>query len=124
VRLTRYHDRITGSVTVAGDETLRVSLIDPEPISGGDVQYVSNMNLARLGEEALLVQVDPGYQFRRAERGRPEISTFERRHWAAEGVDPVYPIVASFTRCDTGFPQIRFVLDPGRTATEGTRRIR
>jgi hypothetical protein len=125
VRLSRYHDRIVGSVTDDdGREVLRVALVDPEPISGGDVQYVANMNLATLGGEPLLVQVDPEYTFHRAERGRPELASFDRAAWRAEGVEPVYPIVASFTTVDTGFPAIRFVLDPGKLAMEGTRRLR
>ena len=28
-----------------------MSLIDPQPISGGDIQYVANMNLARVGSD-------------------------------------------------------------------------
>ncbi len=125
VRLQRYHDRITGSVSVDGREILRASLIDPTPISGGDIQYVANMNLARVGSngEGALVQVDPEYTFHKAERGRPELATFDRAAWRAEGVDPVWPIVASFTTCDSGFPRIRFVLDPARPAVVGTRRV-
>lgn len=125
VKIARYHDRIVATVAKDGVEILRASLVDPEPISGGDVQYVANMNLARqAGGEPLLVQIDPEYRFHRAERGRADIATFDRAAWGAEGVDPVYPIVASFTQCDTGFPAIRFVLDPAKTAVEGTRKIR
>ncbi len=125
VKLSRYHDRITATVTKDGAEILRASLIDPEPISGGDIQYVANMNLAKQQDGApVLLQVDPEYKFHRAERGRAEITTFDRSAWSAEGVDPAYPIVASFAQCDTGFPAIRFVLDPSKTAIEGTRKIR
>jgi hypothetical protein len=125
VKIARYHDRIVATVAKDGADILRTSLIDPELISGGDVQYVANMNLARQNNgDPVLVQVDPEYRFHRAERGRADLGTFDRAAWSAEGVDPVYPIVASFTRCDTGFPAIRFVLDPSKTALEGTRRIR
>lgn len=125
VKLSRYHDRIAASVADGGRDVLRVSLIDPEPISGGDIQYVANMNIAKLsGAEPVLVQVDPEYRFHRAERGRPQLDAFDRAAWNAEGVEPVYPMVASSTQCDTGFPAIRFVLDPDKTALEGTRRIR
>ncbi len=125
VKIARYHDRIVATVAAGGAEILRMSLIDPEPISGGDVQYVANMNLARGADsEPILVQVDPEYRFHRAERGRADIATFDRAAWRAEGVDPVYPIIASFTQCDTGFPAIRFVLDPNKSAIEGTRKIR
>ena len=123
VRLRRYHDRIAGSVRLDGAEILTASLIDPEPISGGDVQYVANMNLARDADgKAVLVQVDPGYVFHKAERGRPEVS-FDGRAWRAERLDPVWPIAASWAQVDTGFPKIRFVLDPDQPAMTGTRRI-
>lgn len=125
VRLQRYHDRISGSVRTEGGDALRVSLVDPEPISGGDIQYVANMHLARTRDGAgVLVQVDPEYRFHRAERGRPELSTFDRAACRAEGVEPVWPIVASYTVCDTGFPRIRYVLDPNQPAISGTRKLR
>jgi hypothetical protein len=126
VHLHRYHDRITATVNTGAGQVLNVSLVDPQPISGGDIQYVANMNLARAAgyDTGALVQVDPEYRFHRAERGRPEVQVFDRDAWSASGVDPVYPIVASFTTCDTGFPQIRYVLDPGRMAIAGTRKLR
>lgn len=125
VKLSRYHDRITATVTADGAEILRASLVDPEPISGGDIQYVANMNLVRVKDGApALVQVDPEYRFHRAERGRPELATFDRAAWGAERVEPVYPMVASFAQCDTGFPAIRYVLDPDKPAVEGTRKLR
>jgi hypothetical protein len=126
VRLRRYHDRITGSVTVDGDQILEASLLNPEPISGSDVQYVASMNLARLEAEGgapVLVQVDPEYTFHRAERGRPRLSIFVPEAWDAEGLRPVYPIVASFAKVDTGLPRIRYVLDPERPAVQGTRAV-
>jgi len=127
ITLRRYHDRIGATVVVDGAEVLRVSLIDPEPISGADVFYVASMNLARVTEDGeehvVLVQVDPEYRFHRAERGRPEIAIFGRAAWAAEDVEPVYPVVASAAVCDTGFPAIRYVCDALRPAIAGTRKV-
>jgi hypothetical protein len=125
VRLRRYHDRITGSVRADGREILRASLVDPQPISGGDIQYVANMNLARAPgcEDGALIQVDPEYVFHGAERGRPELAVFDQAAWRAPGVEVVWPIVASFTVSDSGFPRIRFVLNPTTPAVAGTRRV-
>jgi hypothetical protein len=126
VRLQRFHDRIVGTVRDDGREILRVALDNPEPISGGDVQYVSNMNLAKLagnGGAATLIQVDPDYVFHRADRGTPRIEEFERDAWAAVGIHPVYPITATFVLCDTGFPRIRYVVDPTKPAIAGTRKV-
>jgi hypothetical protein len=124
VRLKRFHDRIIGTVARGGAEVIRISLVDPEPISGGDIQYVANMNLARDPEgRGALVQVDPNYAFHKAERGRPDIAVFDRAAWRAEGVEPVWPIAASWALCDTGFPKIRYVLDPDQPARAGTRKL-
>jgi hypothetical protein len=123
VRLQRFHDRIVGTVMRGGREILRAALADPEPISGGDVQYVSNMHLAQGPEGPALVQVDPGYTFHRAERGRPELAAFEREAWCAEEVEPAWPVTASAVLCDTGFPRIRYVLDPSKPAIAGTRKV-
>jgi hypothetical protein len=123
VKLRSFHDRVVATVVDGGREILRASLLNPEPISGGDVQYVANMNLAKLDGAPTLVQVDPEYRFHRADRGRPHVEVFERESWAAERVDPVFPITATSVLCDTGFPQIRYVIDPMKPAIAGTRKI-
>ncbi|MEX2227631.1 MAG: acetoacetate decarboxylase family protein [Dehalococcoidia bacterium] len=126
VGLRVFHDRIVGVVNDGGREILRASLINPEPISGGDVQYVSNLHLAKLADDGgsgTLIQVDPDYRFHRADRGRPQIETFERDAWSAANVAPVFPIAATFVLCDTGFPKIRYVIDPSRPAIAGTRKV-
>jgi hypothetical protein len=125
VRLRRFHDRVVGSVTLDGAEILRASLVDPEPISGGDIQYVASMHLARTPDDngrGALIQVDPEYKFHRAERGEPQLS-FDRAAWRAEGVEPVWPVAATFALVDTGFPKIRYVLDPTLPAIAGTRKV-
>ena len=82
-----------------------MSLVDPEPINGGDVQYVATMNLANgARRRPVLVQVDADCTFHKAERGRPQVEVFERAAWQAEGVDPVYPMNASYTTVDAGLP--------------------
>jgi hypothetical protein len=128
VRLRHLHDRVVASVERDGREILNVELVDPQFISGGDVQYTANMNLARVPREGgvapRLVQVDPEYTFHRAERGRPRIVTFDRAAWNAEGVEPVYPVSATFATCDVTLPRIRYIMDPDRPAMEGTETVK
>ena len=124
VKLRRFHDRVIATVADDRGEILRISLIDPEPISGNDLQYVAGMNLARDADgRPALVQVDPDYRFHKAERGRPEVGVFDQAAWRAEGVTPVWPVAASWSLADTGFPKIRFVLDPDQPAMVGTRKV-
>ena len=64
-----------------GRPILQVSLVDPVPVTGHDVQYPPGMHLARVTRDGVLkpriVQVDSEYVFRRADRGRPELTHFD-----------------------------------------------
>ena len=128
VSVRRHYDQVLGSVTRDGTTILELALVDPEPIAGGDVQYIAAVNLARLIEDGrptpYLVQVDPHYTFQKAERGRPRVSRFEARRWNAEPLRLTHPISASLTTCDTDLPRIRFIMDPEHPVVQGTRRIR
>jgi hypothetical protein len=118
VTLKRGYDRVTTSVRHNGKLILEGALINPEPISGGDVQYLANMNLARVvrdgAEVVRLVQVDPDYTFHKADRGKPQLTAFDADAWGLPGADPWFPISASVTTCDMTLPHIRYVVDPAK----------
>ncbi|MBI5947733.1 MAG: acetoacetate decarboxylase family protein [Chloroflexi bacterium] len=118
VVLRKGYDRVHAIVEVDGRTILDVALMNPEPISGGDVQYLANMNLARVdrnGSELLrLVQVDPDFVFHRADRGTPRLLAFEADAWGIDGAVPYFPISASVTTCDITMPQIRYLVDPAK----------
>jgi hypothetical protein len=128
VSLVRRHDRITGLASRDGRVVLECGLIDPEPISGGDVQFINWVTLARApldgSTSPLLIQVDPRHTIHKAERGRPEIGRFDAEAWNAPGVRAVHPVVATASLSDTDLPRIRFVMDPVKPVFQGTRRIR
>jgi hypothetical protein len=128
VSVRRHYDQVFGVVTRDRTTILELALVDPELISGGDVQYIAGVNLARVMENGrptpYLVQVDPHYTFQKAERGRPKVSRFEAGAWNAEPLKLTHPISASFTACDTDLPRIRFIMDPEIPVVTGTRRIR
>jgi hypothetical protein len=77
VTLKRRHDRVTATVVRDGATVLDCELVDPMPISGGDVQYIPSITLAQAPLDGVtaprLLQVDPRYTFHKAERGRPEV---------------------------------------------------
>lgn len=128
VSLRRYHDRVVTSVTAGGAPILEAGLINPEAISGGDVQYIHGVTFGQVREDGrevpCLVQVDPHYTFHRAERGRPQVSRFDASAWGARPLALVFPIAATLATCDTDLPQIRFVMHPETPVVRGTRRIR
>lgn len=124
VSLRRNYDRITGGVCVDGRELLTASLVDPQSISGADVAYTPNMNLARveLDGQTLprLVQVDPEYAFHKAERGRPVVERFDADDRFTQMLRPVYPVSATMTVVDISMPPVRFLTDPDLPAMQGT----
>ncbi len=128
VTVKRYHDQVTVSVARAGAPVLEAAVVNPEVISGGDIQYIHSVTLAQVPDngraEPRLLQVDSHYTFQKAERGRPKLVRLDAAAWNAPGLEPRAPIAASVTTCDTDLPQIRFVMDPERPVIQGTRKIR
>jgi Acetoacetate decarboxylase (ADC) len=128
ITFTRRHDRITATVVRDGMTILDCELIDPEPISNSDVQYIHSVTLAHATLEGktgpLLIQVDSRYTFKKAERGRPHVGTLVPPAWGAGPLRPLNPIAATVTSVDTDLPRIRFVMDPEVPVARGTRRIR
>jgi hypothetical protein len=128
VSLTRYHDRVAGTVVRDGATILECALLGPEMISPADVQYIASVTLADVPENGgvrrSIVQVDPDYTLKRADRGRPSVTRFDAAAWNVDGVALVHPVSGSFTLCDTDLPRIRFLMDPEIPAFRGTRRIR
>ncbi len=128
VTFTRRHDRVMATVVRDGVTVLDCELIDPEAISGGDVQYIHSVTLAHAPLDGksgpLLIQVDSRYTITKAERGRPRVGVLVPQAWGAGPLKPMNPIAASVTSCDTDLPRIRFVMDPEIPVVRGTRRIR
>jgi hypothetical protein len=128
VRFLRRHDRVMGSVKKDGKTILECALIDPRPVSGTDVQYINWVTAANApldGQtQTMLIQVDPKYTFYKADRGKPEVTTFDAEAWNAPGLRLSDPIVGTCCTVDTDLPRIRFVMDPLKPVFQGTRRIR
>jgi len=128
VTFTRRHDRIMATAVRDGLTVLDCEMVDPEVISGGDVQYIHSITLANAPLDGktgpLLVQVDSRYTIKKAERGRPRVGTLVASAWRAGPLQPGNPIAATVTTCDTDLPRIRFVMDTEIPVVRGTRRIR
>ena len=127
VRLRTGYDRHRGTVTLDGREILDIVLQDPEPISGSDVQYLPNVNLARTvrdgAEISRIIQVDPDFTFRKADRGKPHLEAFEADAWLLPGADPWWPVSASYALADMQMPRLRYALDPEKPAIQGMEQL-
>jgi acetoacetate decarboxylase len=127
IRLLRYNDRVDCRVAVDRDPILDLSLVDPEPVTGHDIQYAPGMHLAHVenddGTRARIVQTDTEYEFRRADRGRPELRLFDAAAWGDERLVPTQPVSASITTCDIALMPVRYICNPDIPAAEGTQNV-
>jgi hypothetical protein len=128
VKFLRRHDRVMGAVATDGRTILECALVDPQPVSGTDVQYINWVTAANAPLDGttrpMLIQVDPKYTFHKAERGKPQVTAFDAAAWNAAGLALAEPIIGTCCGVDTDLPRIRFVMDPLEPVFQGTRRIR
>jgi len=122
------HDRVIGQVAREEQTILNIELENPEQISGADVTYLDSLHLARVTENGketpLIVQIDPEYVFHSAHRGAPHLISLQADAWGGNGkLHCTNPMHATFCRCDTDLPKIRFVMNPLVPATQGSRRV-
>jgi hypothetical protein len=121
------HDRIIGRVQRGTETILEMELQAPEQISGSDVIYADSLHLIRMRENGtekpVLIQVDPEYVFHNAQRGRARLLVLQAGAWGGDNrLRCTSPITATFVRCDTDLPRLRFALDP--TVPDARGRIR
>lgn len=122
------HDRVLGRVMCEERTILELGLENPELIAGEDVTNPDSLHLVRTPEQGeekpLLIQVDPEYVFHHAQRGRPSLISMEAEAWDADQrLACNYPIAASYVRCDTDLPRLRFGLDPSVPDARGRIRL-
>jgi hypothetical protein len=134
IALRRFHDRVDCTVSEPATEggrgsltILDVSLVDPVPVTGHDVQYPPGMHLARIARDGVLVprivQVDSEYEFRRADRGRPSLNSFDPSAWGDDRLVADIAVSASFAACDMTIANIRYICNPDIPASEGTEKV-
>lgn len=128
IGLQARHDRVIGTVERDGQTILDMEAENPEHISGSDVTYIDSLHLVRVNEggeeKPLIVQVDPEYVFHAAQRGIPHLKALDAAAWGADNrLQCTNPMTATFTRCDTDLPRLRFALDPSLPAMQGSRKL-
>jgi hypothetical protein len=123
VQLHRHYDDIDATVAVDGRVILHVQLRDPQPLDPGDVQYTVSVHPARTPAGLRLVQVDPAYAVKRAERGQPRVVAYEASAWGDERLQPAWPVSASLTVTDVTLPRLRYLSRADVSAFVGTELI-
>jgi hypothetical protein len=127
ITLQRFHDRVNCRVVADRHTILDFALIDPEPITGHDIQYPPGMHLARVvaedGARPRIVQCDTEYEFKRADRGYPQLNVFDAAAWGDDRLTPTQPVSASATTCDVTITSVRYICNPDIPAAEGTQNV-
>lgn len=103
-----------------GETILDIGLESPEAVSGADLQYVAQMNLAHTPSGDRLVQVDPDYVFSKADRGRPRVDAFDAAALGDERIALAWPISASTAVADMTLPKLRYLCKIDVPAMAGT----
>jgi len=119
-RITSRHDRVQAEVR-AGGVSVECELTDREPIEGSDSEPLASTNLARNAADGklVLIQVEPAYEYGKAERGRPRVLSFDQTVWRAGGdVQLNQGITAVYSQCDMALPPPRFIMDPERPSSQ------
>ena len=120
VDVQRSYDRKRATVTLDGHTVLDIEAVDPVPLRPSDVQWISNMHIARTPRGLRLVQVDPAYDVTRAERARQVVHAFDGAAWGEPGIVPTSPVAASICTATITLPRIRFLCAPDQLAFMGT----
>jgi hypothetical protein len=127
VSLEKRYDRIHARVGPPDKPALDITLLNPEPISGNDLQYLAGLNVARIvrdgAEIPRLIQVDPDFSFRSADRGKPQLDVFDPGAWEIVGARTIYAVSASYAVADITMPQLRYLVDPTKPPLQAVERV-
>jgi len=108
VALHRYFDRVDCRVSEGGGCILDVSLVDPHPVTGHDIQYPPGMHLARIERDGERV---------------PRLIQVDSAAWGDERLVAHEPVSASFAAASMTIADVHYVCNPDIPASEGTEKV-
>jgi hypothetical protein len=112
------------ALVVAGGKRVFDALIDtPGFISGSDVLYVQNSNLARLDGAPILIAEEFEYAIKEARRGTPAFRALDLAAFGAPTLELSNYLPATWTSATWSYMPVRFTIDPTRPAAAGTRKV-
>jgi hypothetical protein len=124
-RVWSQYDRVRAEVRTGGAVSLACELTDREPIEGVDIEPLACANVARSGSEdkLVLIQVEPHYEYHKAERGRPRLLSFDQTVWKTGGqVQFAQSIAATYLVSDIMLPPPRYIIDPEQPSSQMPKR--
>jgi hypothetical protein len=119
---SRYYG-VVGSVVLGTKVILDGLLEKPHYISGSDVLYTPNLNLARVGNETKLVHQEMEFAIGRAQRGAAVLKAFDAAAFGETNVVLRQPLPATFVQAKVTYTGVRYLIDPERPAMAGTETV-
>ena len=120
VKLTRMYHGVEGRVSLDGNTMFAGLLEKPHYISGADVLYTPNLNLAVVDGKLRLVHQEMEYTLGKAERGNAVLSTFDAAGFGDARVILRQALPATVTDATIRYTAVRYLLDPDKPALTGT----
>jgi hypothetical protein len=123
VSLRRRHYGFEAEVSQSGVTLLSAVMQTPGFISGTDVLYVQNSNLAAVDGVPALVAEEFEYAIREAKRGAAQFHTLDPAAFGGPTLTVSNVLPATWTAGSWSYMPVRFTIDPTRPATAGTRKV-
>ena len=120
-KIVARHDRVQAEAYVGGKLVLQCEITDRIPIEGSDIEPLASTNLARSAADGklVLIQVEPAYDYAKAERGKPRVLSFDQTAWRMGGhVELNQGIAGVYSQCDMALPPPRYIMDPERPSSQ------
>ena len=123
VSLKRRHYGFEATVASGGRVILEAVLETPGFISGNDVLYVQNSNLASLHGAPALIAEEFEYAIKDAKRGAAAFKTLDLAAFGAPTLKVSNDLPATWTTGGWSYMPVRFTIDPTRPAMAGARKV-
>ena len=123
VSLKRRHYGFEAHVAEGGEVLLDAVQATPGFISGADVLYVQNSNLAALDGVPTLIAEEFEYAIREAKRGAATFHALDLAAFGAPTLTLSNHLPSTWTAGSWSYMPVRFTIDPNRPAMGGTRKI-
>jgi hypothetical protein len=123
VSLRKRHYGFEARVVAGGRTLLDAVQATPGFISGNDILYVQNSNLAALDGVPTLIAEEFEYALRDAKRGAAAFHGLDIAAFGAPTLTVSNHLPSTWTAGSWSYMPVRFVIDPTRPAMAGTRKI-
>ena len=113
-------DQIAAGVEVGGKTVLSGKMETPMPIGVDDLQHITNINPALVGNDLRMLQVEPQIANLGVQRAAPHLTSFDSDFWNLGDHAPTYPVIAACADIQLSLAPVRFIQDPSLLAHKGT----